>query len=372
MRVGINCHSILSRQYTGIGRYTYNLLKSLSQMDTGNEYWLYARKSLFNFKKKIPQFNGQRFVRKVDYFKKGIDAVLKTVDVYHSPSFDYFCARTSFPVVVTVHDLIFKSYPGGHPRRTVDELQEQFDQAVRYSQKIICCSQNTIDDIHKYFQVDRDKITLVHQGVDPDVFYTLDGDEREQARQTVKNKGISGAYILSVGTIEPRKNIAGTLRAFQILKEKKYFSGKLVVAGMKGWLNEELDRILADLPVKEDVVFPGYLTDEELRHFYNLAEVFVFPSFYEGFGYPIVEAFSCQTPVVTSNVSSCPEIAQDGALTVDPHDVDAIAEAIARLLSDQDLIARKRQAGTAIAREMNVFNTAKNTLAVYQQVSQKK
>ena len=371
MKIGINCLSILNKQYTGIGRYTYNLLKGLSQVDGSNKYFLYARKGLFKFNKRIPNFETKNFYNRVDYFKRGVARVLKDVDVYHSPSFDYFHAELPFPLIVTVHDLIFRTYPKGHPERTIDQLQEQCEMAVRYAQKIICCSQNTIDDLKKYFSVDESKLALVYQGVDQKAFYPIDITEAAHARETLQAKGIHQPYLLSVGTIEPRKNLEGILRAFALLKERKKFNRQLVVAGMKGWLTDHLDHVLEELPIKDDVVFVGYLKNEELRQLYNFAEVFVFPSFYEGFGFPIIESFCCGTPVVTSNVSSCPEIAQDGALIVDPHDPEAIARAIAQIIEDQHLQERLVARGLEIGASFDERRTAQATHDIYIEVGLK-
>ena len=137
---------------------------------------------------------------------------------------------------------------------------------------------------------------------------------------SLRNLGIDKPYVLYVGTIEPRKNLTGLLESFALLKSRKVFQGQLVVVGMKGWMVENTGELIKKLGIGQDVIFTGFVSDEQLRQLYNMAELFVFPSFYEGFGFPILEAFCCGVPVISSNTSSCGEIAADAALTIEPQD----------------------------------------------------
>jgi len=158
------------------------------------------------------------------------------------------------------------------------------------------------------------------------------------------------------------------MHAFHKLRIEEKFTGKLVIAGMKGWLNEDIDALVEKLELTKHIAFLGYLSDRKLCYFYNKAEVFAFPSFYEGFGFPIVEAFCCQVPVVTSNVSSCPEIAGDAALTVDPNSPNDIAEAIAKILNDSELRQTLVERGIKRAEDFDFRKTAQETLSVYNEV----
>lgn len=367
MRIAINCRSFSKKNYAGIGRYARNLVQHLSEIDPKNEYWLYVRKRLFDMKRQIPRAPAQNFSVKIDRFNQGLERILEQVDIYHSPSPDFIPAAKA-KIIVTVHDLIYKTYPQGHTPQTCETTDQQLQAIVKQADKIICCSQNTMNDLKKFFDVDEQRVRLIYQGVDKGVFYPLNDEEREGAYSVLQRQGIDQPFLLFVGTIEPRKNLQNLLRAFSILKEKKKFNGKLVIIGMKGWMTEGIEKTTRELKVKDDLVFPGYLTDNELRGFYNLAEVFVFPSFYEGFGFPIVEAFSCGAAVVTSNVSSCPEVAAEGALTVDPHNPEDIAEAINRILEDKALKANLRQKAIDRAKAFSFQDTAEQTLEVYQEV----
>ncbi|MCK5259744.1 MAG: glycosyltransferase family 4 protein, partial [Candidatus Omnitrophica bacterium] len=267
-----------------------------------------------------------------------------------------------------VHDVIFKAFSQGHTPVTIDAGERQFEQIRKHAARIICCSDNTARDLKGYFQIPEERIVRIYPGVDKGIFNRIAREEEATAERVLLDKGVEQPFILSVGTIEPRKNLINSIHAFHALRAKKDFSGKLVVIGMDGWLHEDLVDLIETLGLKGHIIFLGYLSDSELRYFYNKAEVFIFPSFYEGFGFPILEAFCCGAPVVTSNVSSCPEIAGDAALTVDPGNPKDIADAIARIVSDQDLRQALKEKGSKRAREFDFRKTAEETLKVYEEV----
>ncbi len=365
MRIAINCRSFLKLNYAGIGRYAYNLVKSLSELDQQNEYWLYAQKKYFDFKRHVPHFDAKNFLVKIDWLGQGIDQTLQTVDIYHSPSPDMIHINKA-KVVVTVHDLVYRTYPQGHTQQTIDTTEKQMQAVVERADQIICCSQSTLKDLNHFFPVDQQRVKMVYQGVDKTTFFPLEGEALEKGRTSLKKKGIEPPFLLFVGTIEPRKNLKNLLLAFSILKEDGKFKGKLVVAGMKGWMLEGMDEAVKNLYLQDSVIFPGFVSDDDLRRCYNLAECFVFPSFYEGFGFPIIEAFCCGAAVVTSNVSSCPEIAADGALTVDPYDPDKIAQAITNVIENRELKVGLQKKALKRAQDFSFTKTAIETLGVYQ------
>ena len=235
MRIAINCRSFLKKQYAGIGRYAFNLVKSLSEMDSKNEYWLYVQKKYFDFKRQTPRVTARNFEVKIDWMGRGIASALKSVDIYHSPSPDFIHIEEP-KIIVTIHDLVYKTYPEGHTQQARDTTDEQLKRIVEQAHKIICCSNNTVQDLCKYFPVDRKKVTLVYQGVDKEIFYPLNPTEGKAAKKILERKGVKGPFILFVGTIEPRKNLQNLLLALSELKGKINYQGKLVVVGMKGWM----------------------------------------------------------------------------------------------------------------------------------------
>ncbi len=355
------------KNYTGIGRYAYNLVKSLSEIDQDNDYILYAQKKYFDFKRNIPRILAKNFSVKVDWLGQGIDRTLKDIDIYHSPSPDFINIRHA-KIVVTIHDLVYKTYPEGHTAQTIETTEKQLKVIVEKADKIICVSQSTINDLLQYFPVDSKRISLVYQGVDKNIFYPLGETERQLAKRRFAKKGIREPFILFVGTIEPRKNLQNLILAFSDLKRKRNFTGKLVVVGMKGWMVEWLQQTIEKFHLQDDIIFPGYIKDDDLRALYNLCDVFVFPSFYEGFGFPILEAFSCGAAVVTSNVSSCPEIAKDAAFRVNPYNPDEIGKAIMKVIEDKRLQENLKEKGLRRAQDFSFQKTAQQTLEVYKKV----
>ena len=362
MRVAINCRSILLSQRTGIGRYTYHLLDHLGKIDHTNEYILHVPKRLFDFKRHLPDFSRYKnFKNRVDYWHRGIGKS----DIYHLPCPDVI-GHYEGKLVVTIHDLIYKTYPQSHNPQTI-ELTEKYMQAIAAkADKIICVSENTRRDLHSLFNIPPEKTCVVYNGVDHHLFYPLSPQERLNAASQLKELGIDKPYILYVGTIEPRKNLAGLLESFALLKSKKVFQGQLVVAGMKGWMVENMGALIKQLGIEQNVIFTGFISDDQLRQLYNMAQVFVFPSFYEGFGFPILEAFCCGAAAITSRTSSCGEIASDAALTIDPKDTTAIANAMEQVLTDKIVKESLRQAGLKRAKEFSFLATAKKTLDIYQ------
>ena len=367
MRIVINCRSFSKKQFTGIGRYASSLVASLSEIDTNNRYLLYTTRGWSEVKSKITRRDASNFAVKFDWLRRGAAKTVGAVDIYHAPSPEVppdIDAR----FVVTVHDLIYKTYPQGHTQETLALSEAQFQSFIPRAARIICSSRSTQDDVHRYFPAVKSKTCYIYQGVDTNFFYSLPHWEISSTRKMMRDKGIVEPFILFVGTIEPRKNLKGLLEAFARLKQKRIFKGKLVVAGMIGWKGGGLTGLIEHLGIKDEVIFLGFIANDHLRALYNLAEVFVFPSFYEGFGYPILEAFSCGAAVVTSNMSSCPELAADAALTVDPADPDKIAQAIARVIQDAGLRNTLRQKALARAQGFNNQETARKTLRVYEEV----
>ena len=365
MRIGINCRSFLKEKYTGIGRYAYHLVKSLVQADTKNNYSLYANINFFDFKRKAPAVKAKNFSVKIDRFDRGPKKTIGAVDVYHLPSPELsmdFGVKT----VVTVHDLVYKTYPEGHPDGAREISEKQLAATAKNADRIICVSQSTKDDFKRFFSVDERKLSVIYHGVDENIFSPLREGESARASWVVRSLGIQKPFLLFVGTIEPRKNLKNLLEAFSLLKKRGSFGGVLVVAGMKGWMVEGLEALTAKLGIIQEVIFLGWVEDEGLRYMYALAEIFIYPSFYEGFGFPILEAFHCGAAVVTSDVSSCPEIAKDAALLVDPRDPQKIAGAIEKILGDKNLKKTLKEKALSRAKDFSFLKTARETLGVYQ------
>ena len=262
------------------------------------------------------------------------------------------------PLVITIHDLSFLRYP--HLFRPANRLYLRiFTRAsARRARRIIAVSAHAAEESVRLLGVAREKVDVVYHGVDP-WFRPLPPEEVETFRA---RQGLPARFILYVGTLEPRKNLVRLVEAFARLGDPDVW---LVLVGGRGWYDEEIFARVEELRLKDRVLFPGYVQAEELPHWYNAATVFAYPSLYEGFGLPVLEALACGTPVLTSDRSALPEAAGDGGLLVDPCDVEAIAGGLHRLLTESTLREELRQRGLAHAGRFTWRRTAEETVATY-------
>ncbi len=241
------------------------------------------------------------------------------------------------PALVTVHDVGYLHYPQAHPGFSRWYLNWTTRRHTRVARHIIADSQATVADLVHFYQADPHRITVVYLGRDE----SLTPVTKQNVIEQVKAKyNISGNYLLYIGTLHPRKNLVRLVKAFQMALSSlspPENSLKLVIAGQKGWLYDEIFAQVQQLGLTEQVIFPGYLANKDKPALLSGALVYVFPSLYEGFGLPILEAMACNTPVLTSHSSSLPEVAGEAALQVDPHHTPAIATGLVELITKPDL-----------------------------------
>ncbi|HOX55132.1 MAG TPA: glycosyltransferase family 1 protein [Candidatus Omnitrophota bacterium] len=370
MKIAIDIRSTLKKTRTGVGQYTYNLVKNLVSLDREDDFLLYSKIKLFSRDKSLPDIKASNIRHKIERFSAGLDRTLGKVDIFHSPSQDMLNIKGA-KIVVTVHDLIFRMFDYGHSKDAIASSERQILDTIAKADKIICYSKSTISDLQRLYNVPDKKIELVYVGVDRDNFYPMAEQEIQKARNIVGDFGVKEDFILFVGTIEPRKNIGNLILAFNALKEKNNIPHKLVIIGMKGWMYEKVFKLYDESKHKKDIMFLDYQPNNILNNFYNLADVFVYPSFYEGFGFPILEAFSCGRAVITSNVSSCKEIGEEAALLIEPNSIDEISSAILRILSDNKLKEDLQRKGLEKSRPFSWQETARKTLQVYREVAGK-
>lgn len=278
------------------------------------------------------------------------------VDLVHAPVNVGPLLRTC-PLVVTVHDLSFLLYP--ETFRPAQRLYQSVlaRHTARHASRIIAVSQSTRADIVRHFGVPQERITVVHNGVDG-AFRPYPAGEVEAFR---RERGLPERFLLCVATLEPRKNIVRLLEALARVPG----APPLVLCGGKGWYYETIFAAIERLGLSGRVHMPGYIPAAELPLWYNAASWFIYPSLYEGFGLPALQALACGTPSIVSRASSLPEVVGDAAILVDPLDVEALAETLAHALSDPGLAAALRQAGPERARHFSWTRTAEETVAVY-------
>jgi glycosyltransferase involved in cell wall biosynthesis len=272
--------------------------------------------------------------------------------------------------VTTVHDLGYLHYPEAH--RSADRRYLDWSTAwsARQSTAVIADSRATKEDLIRAYGVARDRIHVIYLGARRDLARVGDTSAIAGARARY---GVGERYLLYVGTLQPRKNLARVVEAFRRLVAAGRSSGvQLVLAGKKGWLYEDLFALVRESGLEDRVLFPGYIEDADLAQLMSGAIAFVFPSLYEGFGMPVLEAQACGAAVMTGKNSSLPEVAGDAALLVDPLDVDAIAEAMQRLVDDEDLRQELVRRGYENVKRFSWEKCARETLAVLESVARTK
>ncbi len=369
MRIAINalaCRGSL----TGTGRYIRNLVSWLAKVDAKNQYILYvARDDMSRFSGLGDNFQlvptvAVRPVRILwEQTELPRDLKRRGVDVFHGPAFIVPLSRTCRQVV-TIHDMTFFLLPQCHLFTKKHYFQRLIPQCVKRANQVIAVSESTKKDILKILGSEYSKkIKVIYHGKEerfcPDTAGAASYDLRTKY-------GFSGRIILFVGLIEPRKNLERLIRAYAKLRSFHQTSC-LVIAGSQGWGHDAVLRAASESGVRDRIFFPGYIPERELPSLYNLADVFVYPSLYEGFGLPVLEAMACGAPIVASGVSSMPEISGDAALLIDPLDVDSIAQGIERVLMDRERRERMKEEGPKRSQAFTWERTARETLATYEE-----
>jgi glycosyltransferase involved in cell wall biosynthesis len=378
MHISIDAMPIGAKPWTGISNYIFNLLRSLAEFDAKNDYAIYSMRHDFidlgiendNFKRKrVPElfrFWHYRVSWLSWYYTAFPVQLLKDKpEVFLSPYsiLPWYCPC---PKVIVVYDLvpfIFSNFYSV-PVRFIFKMQTA--SAVKRADRIIAISKSTKNDLVKLLKADPNKISVVYPGFDNDNFKpTNDLGKVEEIKRKYK---INGSYILYIGTLEPRKNVTRLIEAFGQLIQTGNIDHKLVITGKRGWLYDDIFKTVTRLGLERDVIFTGYAPYEDLPLLFNGADVFVYPSLYEGFGLPPLEAMACGTPVITSNISSLPEVVGDAAILVDPLSVDEIAKALYQVVSNKEVQEKMRQKGLERAKMFSWEKVAKETLEILEDV----
>ena len=379
MRIGIDART-LSGRYTGDRTYWRGLIGGLAAIDTANEYVLYTRQPLEG---DPPPGLGPNFswhpvpVPQNDalWMLAGWPRALKAdkIDVAHT-QYNIPLLGAPCPVVTTVHDISFRVHPDLFLPKDRWILNTLVPRSMKKAARVIAVSESTRRDILRHYpQVPKDTVRVVLEAADARFRPPAGGQETARA---MANKGLrldDRPYLLAVGVLQPRKNLALLLDAFALLKLGLKINGeplphRLVIAGKRGWL-DDTDAQLAALPeeVTRDIVLAGYVADDELPALYGGADALCYPSRYEGFGLPPLEAMACGCPVLCSRSSSLPEVVGDAGILLSSDDSDAWARALGKLLSAPPILARWRERGPAQAALFSWEKAARETLEVYEE-----
>jgi glycosyltransferase involved in cell wall biosynthesis len=369
MRIGIDAHAIGSRT-AGNETYIKNLIAALAEIDSENQYVLFfTREDVANeWVGRYKNFSVHLVKPHNRYLRIPVSlplAVLQSgVDLLHV---QYTAPPVCFkPVVTTIHDLSFEHLPEFYTPRERYLFHLAISFTARRAARILTVSEYSRQDLLTTYHLSPEKVVVT-----PDAIGSQFGPVRDPEKITAVKKKyrIEKDYLLSVGTLQPRKNIVRLIKAYDALRSSDdEFAHQLVIVGRKGWLYQDIFRVAQGSRHLSDILFTGYVDEEDLPALYNGATAFVYPSIFEGFGLPVLEAMACGTPVVTSNSSSLPEVVGDAGLTVDPYDELAIQKAIQRVVFDEVLRQKLVKRGLAQAQKFSWQKTAEMTLNVYKQV----
>lgn len=361
----------LDLQYAGIHIYTRELIRNLAKIDQKNEYLLLRpKKSQNEFPNvreiEMPVSNGLH--QRARLFTS-VPAKLKKEkpDIVFEPGhFGPFNLPKKIKRVTMIHDLTPVLFPEYHSKSSHYFHRLLLPNILKNATHILTNSEHSKKDILQHYPITKNKITAIHLGKD-EIFKPHTNIIENQ--KVLKKYGIQKPFLLHVGTIEPRKNLLLLLEAFeQLKKEEKHKDLKLVLVGKKGWKMEAFYDKLENSPIKKDVIFPGYVERKHLPILYSECQLFVYPSHYEGFGIPIVEAMACGAPVLSSNASCLPEVGGEAASYFSPNALDELLRQMQRVLSDDELRIEIKTKSIKQASYFSWERTARETLAVFESV----
>ncbi|HBC97601.1 MAG TPA: glycosyltransferase family 1 protein [Clostridium sp.] len=371
MKIGIDGRAAKWYRGTGIGTYTYQLISCLNNIDNINNYLLFMPKSFRNdicLKKNftlntIPPQNKNSFWEEINIPNK---IKYNKIELYHVPQ-----NGVGLPVdknckfVITLHDVIPYKMPKTVSDRYLKIFFDYIPDIIPKCDGIITVSNFSKKDIIKTFNFPEDKIYVTHLASE-DIYKPLD---KNVSRYIAKRYySITGDYILYVGGFSPRKNILGLIESFSKFISLYKKPVKLVIAGMKGKSYNIYKKRTETLNIPDKVIFPGFISMEHLPYIYNAAKLFVYPSFYEGFGLPPIEAMACGVPVITSNTTSLPEVVGNGAFLVNPKDQDDLCQAMLNILSDSTFKNKLISSGIQRASQLSWKKTAIDTIVIYNKI----
>lgn len=354
---------LVDNKSAGIGNYGYNFINNLNQLNTDYDITVLWQKNeelgdINTIKKSYS--NSYKRILDEQFF---LLSQYKENDLIHFIDYGSPVMNIRKPIIITIHDLSYFKFPETFTfgSRKIKETISPI--SAKRASKIIVDSKSTKKDVLNQFKVDESKVKIIYPGK-PNYSRVNDNNKI----QMVKNKyNIYGDYILYLGTLEPRKNILRLIQAYYKLF-KNGISEKLVIAGKKGWLYEEIFYKVKELKLQEKIIFTDYVDEVDKPALYSGAKVFIYPSLYEGFGLPPLEAMSCGTPVVASDTSSLPEVVGKSGLYINPKNIDSIAKGIYDIIIDEELRIDLKNRGKERSKMFNWSNTTNEILSIYDEI----
>jgi glycosyltransferase involved in cell wall biosynthesis len=371
IRVGINASKYFGIN-TGVGRYTSNLCNTISKCKDGNDYYFYLpgrNSTCWNDKIEV-QLEEQGIFLQNNTLRILWEQILLPIkinkdmlDLFHYTDHAMSLVQRRHPVVITVHDIAYIRFPDLLNKTRQVYKKYILSLSVKRADVIIADSHSTKLDIIEFFKVDEKKIKVIHLGVESR-FRPINNVERYRTRNNLPSK-----MILNIGTLEPRKNVVTLVKAFKRLQERGHKDYVLTIAGEKGWLYEKIFEEIESSGMEKSIRILGVVRDEDLPLLYNCADLFVYPSLYEGFGLPPLEAMACGVPIITSNTSSLPEVVGNAGIMVDPNDIESLSDEMYRVLEDEELKHRMSRDGLKRSKMFTWEKMVKEVLETYKAVA---
>lgn len=367
MKIAVDARCLTDANLTGVGEYTKQLLQALFEIDRENEYILLAT-GRPETHARLPEFSAPNVrVKTVNLPNKLLklrhlltkkplldDLIGEPVDIFFAPTVKFIQLSGKTKLVLTVHDLSFEIFPQFFSRKM--QLWHKLigvDHLLKRADAILCPSESTKQDIARLHKIAAEKIHVTPLGIDPSI-----KPEAEMQKE----------YLLFFATLEPRKNVVSIIEAYEKLRDQTNFDLPLVLAGGRGWKSDQIFKAYNQSKHKDSIRLTGYVDSKDKNGLYTKAKVFLFPSYYEGFGLPPLEAMAAGVPVITSHTSSLPEAVGKAAIMVDPYNVNDLFEALKSVLSDKELQNDLIQSGLERSKLFSWRTTAKKTLQVFRAI----
>lgn len=385
MKIAIDIRSAY-KQKTGKGWYTFNIVKELLEIAPENQYLLYTNEKKNPFgKHKNCELKTIEDTNHKWHFKVLKDLKKENPDIFFAPSSYIIPALApkpktskhtekknspkgpSFKTIITVHDLVAFLHPHTHSTKAVLIERLTLKKALKNSSHIFVVSENTKKDLLNKFKYPENQVSITYCAPSNSFTEKISKEDLVSFKEKYK---LPDNYILAVGTLEPRKNFATLIKSFVMIK-KWHPEYKLVIVGKEGWKHKQVDKLIKEYKLEKDIIFPGYLKDTDLHKAYLLAKLFVFPSLYEGFGIPPLEAMATGCPVISSNRASLPEVIGEAGLLIDPNNAYKFADAISSLIDKPEIRDMLIERGFKQAEKFSWRESAQKVLQVFQETKEK-
>lgn len=343
MKIAVNARELLKGRMEGIGRYIFETTRQMVLDHPDDEFFFFFDRKYdpsFIFADNVipviihPQ--ARHPLLWYIWFEIAVPYYLKKhkIDVFYSGD-TYLSMKTKVPTLLVCHDVAYKHYPRHIKKIHLDYYENNFAKFHKRADHIVAVSEFTRQDIIKIYNLDPNKVSVGHNAT-PEGFIPISTNKKKEIQEKLTD---GNPYFIYVGSLHPRKNVVNLIKAFDLFRKKNNTKHKLVLVGRMAWKNEELQEVFITTEFRDDIIFTGHVSNDDLPTYLASADALTYVSVFEGFGIPILEGMSSGTPVITSNVSSMPEVAGNAAILIDPKDPKSIADGMWKIVSNKELIA---------------------------------